>query len=496
MAYIRTHETTVKSKGRAVKRYEVVWRETVRDERGLPVPVDEAKPNGRKRTRARQKSFAARDEAEAYRDELNAEKHRPGGVRTYEDKLFTVAADEWLASRTDLKASTRAEYENQLRPKVRTKRDKDGNSTKHLSIIATFGGKTLAGITRQMIAEWVEAMLAAGKKPSTVRHSYFIVKMVLEQAVVDGLLRDNPADHVKLPSERTAESGTPGVVDDPDSFLTAAQVTVLEAALPWPFNVLAHTAVWSGLRAAELAGLQVGDVLLPQRQVNPNARPKPAQLNVHRTLRVTPDGDVYDTPKTRGSRRTVPLPPATAQVLRDYLARHPRRDEPTAPLFPAMRLIPGKPTGVKNTAAGTPNQRQASALAALSVTEAAERIELDWKLAHRHGNFYKAVFRPAVLRANRLAAEQRAANDSPFAGEPITLPEGLKFHSLRHSYASLCVAAGIPPLEIARFMGHAKVTTTLSVYAHLFEDDHTDAMDALAGMGAPATGDNVVALRI
>jgi integrase len=160
-----------------------------------------------------------------------------------------------------------------------------------------------------------------------------------------------------------------------------------------------------------------------------------------------------------------------------------------------MRLIPGKPTGVKNTAAGTPNQRQAAALAALSVAEAAERIELDWKLAHRHGNFYKAVFRPAVVRANRLAADQRAANDSPFAGEPITLPERLKFHSLRHTYASLCVAAGIPPLEIARFMGHAKVTTTLSVYAHLFEDDHTDAMDALAGMGAHATGENVVALR-
>jgi integrase len=162
-----------------------------------------------------------------------------------------------------------------------------------------------------------------------------------------------------------------------------------------------------------------------------------------------------------------------------------------------MRLIPGKPTGVKNTASGTPNQRQAHALAALSATEAAERIDLDWDLAHRHGNFYKAVFRPAVLRANRLAAEhhaQHVATGSPFAGEPITLPEGLKFHSLRHTYASLCVAAGIPPLEIARFMGHAKVTTTLSVYAHLFQDDHTDAMAALAAMDAPAMGENVVAL--
>lgn len=48
-------------------------------------------------------------------------------------------------------------------------------------------------------------------------------------------------------------------------------------------------------------------------------------------------------------------------------------------------------------------------------------------------------------------------------------------------------------LEIARFMGHAKVVTTLSVYAHLFEDDHADAMSALVAMSAPRT-ENVVRL--
>lgn len=77
-------------------------------------------------------------------------------------------------------------------------------------------------------------------------------------------------------------------------------------------------------------------------------------------------------------------------------------------------------------------------------------------------------------------------------------PPGLKFHVLRHTYASLCVAAGIPPLELALFLGHAKVTTTLSVYAHLFEDDHADAMAALGVMGQPATPprpDNVLPLR-
>jgi len=35
------------------------------------------------------------------------------------------------------------------------------------------------------------------------------------------------------------------------------------------------------------------------------------------------------------------------ELLRDYLADHPRADEPTAPLFPAMVLTGPKPTGVR-----------------------------------------------------------------------------------------------------------------------------------------------------
>jgi hypothetical protein len=49
----------------------------------------------------------------------------------------------------------------------------------------------------------------------------------------------------------------------------------------------------------------------------------------------------------------------------------------------------------------------------------------------------------------------------------------------------------------SRFMGHANVTTTLGVYAHLFNtDDHADAMAALGAMAAPnGNADNVIRLR-
>ncbi len=46
-------------------------------------------------------------------------------------------------------------------------------------------------------------------------------------------------------------------------------------------------------------------------------------------------------------------------------------------------------------------------------------------------------------------------------------------------------------------MGHAKVTTTLTVYTHLFADDHSDAMAALGAMAAPKPkANNVIRLKV
>ncbi len=115
---------------------------------------------------------------------------------------------------------------------------------------------------------------------------------------------------------------------------------------------------------------------------------------------------------------------------------------------------------------------------------------LHWTTPLRHATFYKAVYRPAVLRANRRIK----APGSPTS----TLPPKLKFHSLRHSYASLCVAAGIRPDKLSGRMGHANVPTTLDTYVHLFPDD--DATEDMAALGALVSaqkmcGDNVIQLH-
>ena len=46
----------------------------------------------------------------------------------------------------------------------------------------------------------------------------------------------------------------------------------------------------------------------------------------------------------------------------------------------------------------------------------------------------------------------------------------LRVHDLRHSSASFLLHMGIPPLEVARILGHSPVTTTMTIYAHAIEE--------------------------
>jgi len=55
------------------------------------------------------------------------------------------------------------------------------------------------------------------------------------------------------------------------------------------------------------------------------------------------------------------------------------------------------------------------------------------------------------------------------------LPSHLTFHDLRHAAASRLIGAGLDPVTVASVLGHEDATTTLKVYAHLFDRQRTDA---------------------
>jgi Phage integrase family len=47
----------------------------------------------------------------------------------------------------------------------------------------------------------------------------------------------------------------------------------------------------------------------------------------------------------------------------------------------------------------------------------------------------------------------------------------LRFHDLRHTFAShLIIDLGLDIAQVSRILGHASITITLDIYAHLFED--------------------------
>ena len=55
-------------------------------------------------------------------------------------------------------------------------------------------------------------------------------------------------------------------------------------------------------------------------------------------------------------------------------------------------------------------------------------------------------------------------------------------HELRHTFASISNEAGVQEFNIGKALGHANVGTTKKIYTHLFDQEHTAAVDAVANL--------------
>lgn len=58
----------------------------------------------------------------------------------------------------------------------------------------------------------------------------------------------------------------------------------------------------------------------------------------------------------------------------------------------------------------------------------------------------------------------------------------MHFHSLRHTNASLLIAAHAPITTVSGRLGHAQTSTTLNIYASAIQSADAAAADALEGI--------------
>lgn len=57
--------------------------------------------------------------------------------------------------------------------------------------------------------------------------------------------------------------------------------------------------------------------------------------------------------------------------------------------------------------------------------------------------------------------------------------DATRFHDLRHTYASRVLAPDSRPYEVSRWLSHASVATTDSIYAHPYPRDDASRVDRL-----------------
>jgi len=69
--------------------------------------------------------------------------------------------------------------------------------------------------------------------------------------------------------------------------------------------------------------------------------------------------------------------------------------------------------------------------------------------------------------------------------------KGVRFHDLRHTFASLMLLRGAKPKVISEALGHSSVAFTMDTYSHIIEGMQSDAMELLDEVLPPGISGNI-----
>lgn len=376
--------------------------------------------------RQKAKTFPTRKQAAAFLAETETTVTRGTYVDLRAGRTkFGDFADRWLASRS-VEATTLASWTSRLRARL----------------LPQWGEWQISRIDHLSMQEWV-TRLGRELSPAAVASCYALTSSILGAAVRSRLIAFNPCEGVRLPAQRKRAGGP----------LALSLADFTERLLPtvpaWHRPVVA-AAAGAGLRWADVDLDDNGGTLSVRRvviEVNGNPADKPY-------------------PKTANSRRTVPVPP----FLRAELLRH------------RALVDPDDTDRVFTNREGSPMLRS---------------------------NFRRQVWRPTLVRAGFLGEVCQVAPDrfraawrdtegternlefrterEASAHVAVKASGGLRFHDLRHAYATWVVSSGVPVNVVQAVMGHEQASTTLNRYTHTPADFHRSVREVFK----PETDDSL-----
>jgi integrase len=260
---------------------------------------------------------------------------------------------------------------------------------------------------------------------SSIRKIHNILSGAFRHAVRKGLLEDNPCRRADPPSAREAKPRefTVWSADEVRRFLEATSVEPLDQR----FFRLYHFLITTGVRRGEALGLRWQDVNLDA-----------GWASIRQTIG-SKGGQIIRENSTKTDKpRVIQLDEGTVAVLRAHKAEQ-----------AAQRLALGDLWQDEGLVFARDGVRLQAGTAAPGGPIGPERVSQAFAASvKRHG-----------------------------------LPK-IRLHDMRHTWATLAIANGVPPKVVQERLGHTAINTTLTFYAHVTPGMDREAAEKVASLFA------------